>query len=889
MVKRFGRLFALKSYIAPLLFYGSLATLIIYWEWPYVKEVKHGVLITIGLFVAWRYGWMVLNYLRAFIYATYYYPHLQRQIRTIPLQKRYPDHIYFLIPSYKEEPWISAETFRSIMSELQTVPSHATLIVSTSGDPAEEDIIYQTCRAHLAFKKCELVFQKQSHGKRIAMGHGLRAIARRFHKKPGESSVTVMMDGDSYLEKGFLQKTLPHFSIDPSLGALTTNETAYIKSRSGWYRDWFALKFGQRHILFQSHALSGKVLTLTGRLSIYRTNLIVEEGFISRIENDTITSPLHGKFRFLMGDDKSTWYHLLAQGTRMIYVPDAVCYSLESRDGGFFEISRSLSYRWYGNTLRNSMRALALGPQRIGSLFIWWAVLDQRISMWTSLVGITGAVTLALFQSFHYLIFYIGWITYIRLFQMGVITLGGHPVSWRTLPLMLYSQWIGALVKIKALYHLNDQKWSKGKTVQHAQDAIAPIRHPLFAFMPDMMMVTSFIFFIYIILLTHHAVSLPHLPFFSPLYADAKRPTHIDALRYGIIPNDHRDDAPALQKLIQNAPDNAVIHLPAGTLDLYSPLVIRRSHITLEGAGKEKTRLLSHLTTQAQAVISIEGKRLHRIGTLLKSTQTGDTVIEANLTQAPLSPWLLLRQPNDDAFLSQLGSRRWHKRYPYLRQEIVPYVQKREHHILLGQQLLTPLQKQKSEIFTLLPVTHVTLRKFTVIQAIPHHRIEEAQCRYENLFPNYRVDLIRLQWTAHCKIKELVLLHAGRHALNLDGNYGIEVKDITVDGAWNKGKKGNGYIKIARTFHSIFENITANRIRHLTIQWSSAGNLLSRLHLGVDINFHGGYSHDNTVTDVTFHIPPCHRWQKGITTTPPDAQWAPPDGPRNRVESVRFQ
>ena len=61
---------------------------------------------------------------------------------------------------------------------------------------------------------------------------------------------------------------------------------------------------------------------------------------------------------------------------------------------GFLKLSRSLPYRWFGNTLRNHTRALALGTQKKG-WYIWYAILDQRLVMWTSLVGIFSALILS--------------------------------------------------------------------------------------------------------------------------------------------------------------------------------------------------------------------------------------------------------------------------------------------------------------------------------------------------------------------------------------------------------------------------------------------------------------------------------------------------------------
>jgi glycosyltransferase Alg8 len=52
-------------------------------------------------------------------------------------------------------------------------------------------------------------------------------------------------------------------------------------------------------------------------------------------------------------------------------------------------------YRWYGNNLRQNSRALGLGLRRLG-LFTSIVLFDQRVSMWTSLLGLTVAGLLAL-------------------------------------------------------------------------------------------------------------------------------------------------------------------------------------------------------------------------------------------------------------------------------------------------------------------------------------------------------------------------------------------------------------------------------------------------------------------------------------------------------------
>ena len=458
---------------------------------------------------------MLLNYTRASIYGFYTYPKLKRKIEKIPYKFRYPKHLYFMIPSYKEEFWVSVETFRSILNEIEKIPSDVTIVVATS--QADEDaVILEMFKAYRGEKKIDLIFQHQKLGKRIAMGHALRTISRKYHKLglDDESSVTIFMDGDSYMEEDFLLKLLPFFAIDKNLGALTTNESAYIDTNSKWYKEWFNLKFGQRHIQFQSHALSSKVMTLTGRLSAYRTDIVVQEDFIKIVENDILIHPLYGKFRFLMGDDKSTWFYLLKNGYNMLYLPDVLCYSLESRDGNFLELSCSLPFRWNGNTLRNNSRALALGMRKTG-FFIWFVILDQRINMWTSLVGITSAIILALFKSIYYLLFFIVWIIFVRVFQMSVIAFGGHLVSIYTLPIMIYTQWVGAIVKINAYYDLANQKWSKNGVTQSSDTNTDMIKHPLTKLTPKVVKYSSILGFVTILTLSHGVFYIPKLRAFN--------------------------------------------------------------------------------------------------------------------------------------------------------------------------------------------------------------------------------------------------------------------------------------------------------------------------------------------------------------------------------------
>lgn len=881
MERRYGRVTALHSLVPPALFYGLLACAILWLMWPYFYYVKHETLIVLGAFALWRYGWMLLNFVRSLLYGWYVYPRLQRQAYSLPAQEKYPDRVFFVIPSYCEEAWVSLECFQSLLSELASVPCAATVVVATGSDQ-DDAVIGAAYNAHPAHYKVDLVLQRQSKGKRIAMGHALRAVARRYKDDP--NSVTIFMDGDSYLEPNTLRRVLPFFAAFERLGAITTNELAFINTRSNWYKEWFNLKFGQRHVLFQSHSLSRKVLTLTGRFSAFRTSAVVSEAFIRQIENDILTHWLHGRFRFLMGDDKSSWFHLLEKGWDMLYLPDVMVYSLESRDADFFDLSVSLPYRWYGNTLRNNSRALALGPKRIGG-FIWWAILDQRINMWTALVGLSGALILAVTKSFVYFYFYIAWVLLVRVIQMAFIALRGHPVGMRTIPLMLYNQWVGAIVKVRAYFNLADQKWSKGGKTQSASSDRIPVPHRMAPILSRAVFVSSVSLFGFAMFLSEGALSVPTPALYKP---EAQRLV-IAARMFGVTPDDGHDDALALQAILDRpfAGQSVVIRLPTGRLDFYHPVQIRNNNVTIEGAGRDKTLIVSHINRQqGVAVISVEGQRGIRLaGLALDATPQTRSLLLLPGHTLKAGDYLLLRQANDKAFLATLGATRWDRTYPYLRQAIVRVVGVSGRQVSLAAQTGVRFAAANTQVFLVRPVRNVTLRRFALQQQVPNAQIAPLRFVYENRYPRYAVNEIGLDWTAGVTLERLKLLAAGSHPIAVNNSYGATIRHVFIDGAWNKGKKGNGYLRLARTYHSTVRDVTALNIRHIAIQWSSAYNRLENIRANVDINFHGGYAHDNRVRGAHIVIPSAHPWPP-VYRTPDDAHWAPPDGGGNEVSGL---
>lgn len=872
MTRRFGRKDALRSLGRPALFYLTISGILFYLSQPYLQYVSSEAIISIAVIGAWRYSLMLINYLRALWYAYHVYPGYQQRIETLPADERYPDHIYFIIPSYKEDAWVSTEVFQSLLADINTLPCRATLIVATGSDE-DDGIIRNIYDAHPNKVNTKIIFQRQDSGKRIAMGHALRVLSR-IENAYEEESITIFMDGDTYLPLGTLKKSLPFFVIEKGVGAVTTDEIAYINSESRWYKDWFELKFAQRHILFQSQALSKRVLTLTGRFSIFRTSAVITEEFISMIEHDIIVDPSYGKFRFLMGDDKSSWYTLMKNGWEMLYLPDVLVYSLESRDGNFLDVSQSLPYRWYGNTLRNNARARRLKDQPLFIRYLFW---DQLALMWTSLVGVIAALLLSLFVNVIYLPLYISWIMFIRVLQMTIFAYSGHRVSFRTIPLMLYSQWIGSYIKIKAFFHLSDQKWSKGNgEVQTADKDIAPVKYYYARYLSPYRMyffVTLFLFF----LLTYYTniLSLPQ----AKLLASEISPSR--SFHFEAATDDGEDDSRALNLLIDQAKEGSTILLPQGTLDIYGPIVIRKSHITIIG---DDTILLSHISGTDKAIIDISGKRGGYVGKT-RASMDGKTHIKTN-TKRPLQPkeLLLIEQSNDPHYIHEvLGSKKWYKEFPKLRSEIVEVAAFRGDRLSMTHRSKSLIDANAS-IYEIEPVTHVTLEGITldsVVKSAPYDHI------YENSRTDMMIDGIKIVYGSYIDLKDITIKNSASNPLVFERSYRCSGEDIKIDGAVNKGKKGNGYLRINKSFHTYLKRVSVKNIRHITFQWASAYNTIDGLYSEVDINFHGGGSHHNHVKHARFDVDESkHRWGT-IYVTPDDASWAPPDFNNNDVEEER--
>jgi glycosyltransferase Alg8 len=411
------------------------------------------LILGLGPLTVWRYGWWFTHFVRANIYAHWVFPKLRKRADILWEGGWRPPFVHFLVTTFKERPEITEAVLESIFAECRETGVPARVIFAT-GDSSDERVIEDYCARVGDIPASVIMVRQNQPGKRVALGLGLRAMSRYG---VGPDDLAICMDGDSILCGRILERCASLFAMNARLGAVTTDESAIVNG-PGWMQAWHDMRFAQRRLAMQSHSLSRKVLTLTGRLSIFRAAIVVEEDFIRTVESDCLQHWLWGKFRFLSGDDKSTWFSLLAAGHQMLYVPDASALTIENiGERPFARVQQNLM-RWSGNMLRNGSRALALGPRRCG-FFIWWCVFDQRISIWTSLTGPVMALALSLVIGFKALLAYMIWVLLTRTMVSIVLYFYAGRI-YPSFPFLLYgNQIIASLLKVYLLFRISKQRW----------------------------------------------------------------------------------------------------------------------------------------------------------------------------------------------------------------------------------------------------------------------------------------------------------------------------------------------------------------------------------------------------------------------------------------------
>lgn len=413
--------------------------------------------LPLGLIALWRWLWVLLQLMRAAAYLGFGFPAYRRAA-----DKRIAEpvpHLGVVCTSYGMEARVNRSVALSLRADIEDLNPATAAVVFSVRDEEDARVIRE------AFRDAEridltILFQDGS-GKRRAVADALAALRA---KGVVPDSTVLLMDGDTLIPRGTFRKTVPVLRALRDVGALTVHNKPFVDGPV-WVRDWYMLRMMQRHIQMSSLSLSERVLVLTGRWSLYRAELALHPDFAAQIVRDTLHDKSEGAIPLVTGEDKSTWRWIIERGYKALYVPDAVVHPLEKLpDPRFFSSSIALMRRWFGNMNRGGKKAIPLGPRRLG-WFPWLVLLDQRISMWTSLSGPVCCISAALITGKpQFIALYGVWTLFSR--TTHSLLIGALTKTWTPLfPfLMYYTQIVGSLVKVYVFFHPGRQKWTRQNT-----------------------------------------------------------------------------------------------------------------------------------------------------------------------------------------------------------------------------------------------------------------------------------------------------------------------------------------------------------------------------------------------------------------------------------------
>jgi len=417
---------------------------------------------TVGIIATWRYSWQILHFIRGEIYKHRVFPKWRALAdEAAATGIGIPSSVLVVVTSYRMSAADNHQTYAALFDEANhysrahDVPT--TLIASVT-DQGDADMVDAIFRMREPPQQVSLITELQAGtGKRDAIAAALRAGKARSAYHDG---VVILMDGDTEVPRGVFAKTFPFFAIMPDVGALTLNNQAQVRGNC-LTNDWYTMRFALRNLYMCSLSLSRKVLCLTGRFSVFRSSVALDDEMINAIENDIVHHWRLGDIKCLTGDDKTTWYQCLKDQWAMIYLPDTPIICVEELPpGGFGKASINLMTRWFGNMLRNSDRSIALGPKHMG-FFTWWCLVDQRLSIWTAISGPVMAIIFVLTGHPEILLAYFSFVFFTRFVQSVNVAYQGGVITPSIPFLLLHQQITGAMVKIYVMFRLDRQKWTR--------------------------------------------------------------------------------------------------------------------------------------------------------------------------------------------------------------------------------------------------------------------------------------------------------------------------------------------------------------------------------------------------------------------------------------------
>ncbi|WP_414721831.1 ribosome-inactivating family protein [Streptomyces sp. 796.1] len=160
-----------------------------------------------------------------------------------------------------------------------------------------------------------------------------------------------------------------------------------------------------------------------------------------------------------------------------------------------------------------------------------------------------------------------------------------------------------------------------------------------------------------------------------------------------------------------------------------------------------------------------------------------------------------------------------------------------------------------SKVTPLKMVVGVGFEDFSFTQDMPGLKPEQAKNNYGNLAPEAAMNGLVFKWAADSWARGVRAEMTGSHPIVTEVAKNLQFESNYLDGAWNKGKGGNGYFRGSRVWDSLYAYNTTRNLRHFTLQWSASGNVVYANDFDSDLNLHGGWERRNLFENNTVRVP----------------------------------
>ena len=452
-----------------------------------VMGQSENVALALGLGVigVWRHSWGLLNFFRALWF---------RRATNGCDRPRAQGHfsLSILLPVYTQPEDMLRAVAAGIVESLQFVPDRV-LIVCAYRTEEQKALLSEAIE-----RECDVVLQfvrQIGLGKREAMADALNVMKVCVPTGPG--SFTLLMDGDTILTPDAVRRSIGELQADPKTGAVCVNEVPLVEGNT-LFVAWRWLRSVQRNQIMSSFALSKRVLVLTGRFSMYRSDILLQREVINRIRKDFLIRD-DRYISLLTGDDKTTWLEVLRRGYDIRYLADAFVYPVEQQDPtkGFIKETVALTTRYSGNMARANLHSDAWRGSE-GKLHFQYGLLDQRVSMWTSLLTPLMLMISLLFDNFDIFILFLTYAFLIKNLQAIGLAWTGRAYDPYFPYLIFYNQVMSSTVKIFTFAFLHRQKWTN-QGIASAVDgaAIEMDRKARISVLSRCALFFMFVFFVY--------------------------------------------------------------------------------------------------------------------------------------------------------------------------------------------------------------------------------------------------------------------------------------------------------------------------------------------------------------------------------------------------------